>query len=41
MDWFYPFWFWFWFLYLTYKACFQGEKTSDNDEEIKDYWSDG
>jgi len=41
MEGFYPFWFLFWFFYLTYKACFQGEHTSDNDEEIKDYWSDG
>ena len=41
MDDFYPFWFFFWFFILLYYSLRDGEKTSDNDEEINDYWSDG
>ena len=38
---FYPFWFFFWFFYFLYRCYFHGEKTSAEDEEINDYWSDG
>ena len=41
MDDFYPFWFFFWFFILLYCSLRDGEETSDNDEEINDYWSDG
>jgi len=41
MDNFYPFGFCIMFFVLLLRALFFGEKTSNNDEEINDYWSDG
>ena len=41
MDGFSHFWFFFWFFSLLYLAIRDGGKTSSEDEEINDYWSDG
>jgi hypothetical protein len=41
LDTFYPFGFLIWFFFFLYLSLRDGGKTSDKDEDIKDYWSDG
>ena len=41
MDGFYPIGFILVSISFFLLSVFRGEKTSDKDEEIKDYWSDG
>ena len=41
MDNFYPWGFFLMFFWLLWSSLRDGEKTSAEDEDIDDYWSDG